>query len=282
MPCAVGERVAHVPHVARLFLGDDLQVRYRRVQHRVPVNEPFPPIDQPLLEQPYEDLAHGVREPLVHGEALVLPVQRRPQPPQLAGDGAAGLRLPLPDAVDECLAAQVVARLALGLQLTLDNHLGGDAGMVRARLPEGLVAAHAVVADQRIHEAVVEAMAHVQAAGDVRRRDHDAVGTGAIGCGLCAGIEPWREPAGVLPALVPLGFDAVGVVGLVQHDCLERRQGRPCQGLRGRQTGAARQYSEALRVGRRSERRPPQDQCIRCPSAARSSAIDFTVISIGA
>jgi hypothetical protein len=82
----------------------------------------------------------------------------------------------LPDPLDEGVAAEVVAGLALGLQLALDDHLRGDAGVVRARLPQGVARRHAVVADQRVHDGVVEAVAHVQAAGHVRRRDHDAVG----------------------------------------------------------------------------------------------------------
>ena len=43
---------------------------------------------------------------LVHGEALARPVQRGAQPAQLPRDGAAGFRLPLPDALDERVAPQ--------------------------------------------------------------------------------------------------------------------------------------------------------------------------------
>jgi hypothetical protein len=67
-----------------------------------------------------------------------------------------------------------VAANALPVELALDNDLRRDAGMVGARLPQRIVAAHPVVAGQRVHQGLVEAMAHVQRAGDIRRRQQDA------------------------------------------------------------------------------------------------------------
>ena len=43
--------------------------------------------------------------------------------------------LPFPDFFEELLAAEVVARNALGVQLALDDDLGRDTGVVGARLP---------------------------------------------------------------------------------------------------------------------------------------------------
>ena len=47
--------------------------------------------------------------------------------------------------------------------------------MIGAHLPQCLIALHAVIADQRIHHGVLKCVAHVKAARDVGRRDHDAV-----------------------------------------------------------------------------------------------------------
>ncbi|KAG1385089.1 hypothetical protein G6F59_017616 [Rhizopus arrhizus] len=42
--------------------------------------------------------------------------------------------------------------------------------MVGTDLPQRVVAAHAVVAHQRVHQGLLEGMAHVQGGGRVRRR----------------------------------------------------------------------------------------------------------------
>lgn len=60
-----------------------------------------------------------------------------------------------------------MARNLLGIELALDHDLGGDAGVVGAGHEYGVVAQHAVVAHQAIHDGLVEGMAHVQGARDV-------------------------------------------------------------------------------------------------------------------
>ena len=61
----------------------------------------------------------------------------------------------------------------------LDHHLRGDAGVVGAGLPERIAALHAPPADQRVLDGEGQRMTHVQAARDVRRRDHDGERRGA-------------------------------------------------------------------------------------------------------
>ncbi len=86
-------------------------------------------------------------------------------------------------------------------QLALHHHLRGDAGMVGAGLPERVVAAHPVPAGQDVLQRVVEGVAHVQAAGDVRRRDEDGEGLGP-GLRVGAGAEGLR----VVPCLGDAGL----------------------------------------------------------------------------
>ncbi len=75
------------------------------------------------------------------------------------------------------------------------------------RAAQHLVALHALTAGEHVHEGVVEGVTHVQAAGDVRRRQDDRVpGLVARGVGL--------EVAGVDPLLVELRFDGAGVPAL--------------------------------------------------------------------
>jgi hypothetical protein len=138
-----------------------------------------------------------------------VPVHRGAHPPQLASDGAAGFRLPSPHPFDERVATQVVAGSALAGQLPLDHHLGGDAGVIGAGLPQAVMTLHPVIAGQRVHDGVLEGVAHVQGAGDVRRRDHDAVGRA-----LAAG----GEIVSFFPEGVPALLDRVRFVGLI-HGC---------------------------------------------------------------
>ncbi len=72
------------------------------------------------------------------------------------------------------LAPEVASRLAFGLQLILDDDLRRDAGVIGADLPKRVVAEHAVVADQDVHQRLLERVPHVQRAGDIGRRKLDA------------------------------------------------------------------------------------------------------------
>ena len=172
---AVGQRVAEMPQMAVFFSGFHFQVGNGGVQYRIPVHQALAAVDQTFFVQTDENFPNGFGQPFVHGETFTAPVQRGAHAAQLAGDVVAGFRFPLPDLFDKRFPAEVVAGLAFGVEASFHHHLGGDAGVVGARLPEGALAFHAVVADQRIHDGVLERVSHVQAARDVGGRDHDAV-----------------------------------------------------------------------------------------------------------
>ena len=157
------DRIAQVPEVALGLDLHHLEIGDRGLQLRVPVDQPLVLVDQPLAIELDEHLEHGARQPLVHGEALARPVAGGAEALQLVDDRAAALRLPRPDPLDECLAAHLApARLLPLHQLALDHHLRGDAGMVGARLPQHVPAAHALEAAQDVLQRVVERMAHMQ------------------------------------------------------------------------------------------------------------------------
>ena len=206
VPRSVGERVAQVPDVPVLFLGDDLEVGHGGSQHGVPVDQALATIDEAFLVEAHESLPDCRGEPLVHGEAFIRPVHRSAHAPELARDGAAGVLLPGPDSLHESLATDVPPADALGVELALHHHLGGDARVVGSGLPQRVAPPHPVIAGQRIHDGVLEGVAHVQRAGDVGRRDHDAVGLA---------ITAWCKAALLLPEAIPVLFDGVGVEGLV-------------------------------------------------------------------
>ena len=72
--------------------------------------------------------------------------------------------------------------------------------MVGARLPQRVAALHAPPADQRVLHGEGQRVAHVQAAGDVRRRDHDGERLR-----VRAGIA--GEAPALFPARIQAGFD---------------------------------------------------------------------------
>ena len=210
---AVGQRVAEMPQVSLDLDLLDLEVGDRRQQLRIPVDQPLVLVDQPFLVEADKHFQHRARQPLVHGEALARPVARCAKPLELVEDHAAGLVFPLPDLFDERFAPDLAAvDLPLG-QLPLDHHLRGNARVVHARLPEHVLAQHAMVAHQNILKRVVERVPHVQRAGHIRRRDHDAkriplrLGAGASG-----------ERIRLCPACRDFRLYGRGVIGFFEHN----------------------------------------------------------------
>ena len=171
---AVGEGIAQFPKAPFLFDVLHLEIRQCGLEHRVPIHQALAAVDEAVLVQAHEDFGHGAREAIVHGETLTGPVDGRAHAAQLLGDLSARRLFPCPHALDELLAAEFGPALLLLFELALDHHLRRDACVVRTHLPERVASAHALIANQRIHERVLERMAHVQAAGDIRRWDHDA------------------------------------------------------------------------------------------------------------
>ena len=158
-------------------LGVDLVVGDGGAELGVPVDEAFAAEDLAGLEEAEEGLADSAGADVVEGEAGALPVARAAHELELLQDAGFVLVLPGPDALDEGLAADVVAGLLFFFEEPLlDDGLGGDAGVVGAGHPEGVVALHPAPADQDVLERVVEGVAEVEGAGDVRRGDDDAVG----------------------------------------------------------------------------------------------------------
>ena len=230
---AVGEGVAEVPELALLLLVDDLLVGEGRAGLRAPVDDPVALVDQPLLVEPDEDLLDGAGEPLVEGEAFARPVAGGADGAELLDDLAAVGALPFPDALEESLAAEIVAGDVLGvLEELLHLGLGGDAGVVGSRHPADLATAHLLEADQDVLQGVVQHMAKGEHPGHVGRGDDDRVG--GLGRGGVA-----AEVAAPLPLRVPPLFGDRRIIGL--GHLLASHGGNPGNALRthaGPQSGA--------------------------------------------
>ena len=211
---AVAERIADRPQKAVLFLVDHFQVGDRGLQHRVPVDEALATVDQALLVQAHERLDHRFGGHRVHREYAAGPVSRGAEAAHLALDRVAGVLLPLPHLLDETFAPQRVARVAVAFlrEIARHHHFGGDAGVVAAHLPQGVVAAHAVVADQCVLQRVLERVAHVQGAGDVGRRQQDRKSLSFLAFARWLADSARLEHAAALPLLVQAGLELGRVV----------------------------------------------------------------------
>ena len=207
---AVRQRIADVPQLARLGFVLNLSVGQRSRAVRAPVDDAVALVDKALVVQVYKYLADRLGAALVHGEALAVPVAGGAELFELADNAAAELVLPRPDALQELLTAEVVTGQALLLaEVLLYFDLGCDTGVVGARHPQCLISLHALGANEDILQGLVECVAHVQLAGNIRRRNNDGVR-------FLVRIDLGVEEAGIDPELVQLVLDRFRVVGLRQ------------------------------------------------------------------
>ena len=162
-----------------------------RLAARAPVDDVLAAIDQALFVEADEGLAHGAGEMLVHGEVLARTsrtdaprrfICSRMLPPYCS--------LPLPDALDEFFAAQCRWRLLPSLASWRSTIIWVAMPAWSVPGSQSVCAQHAMPADEDVHLRVVEHVAHVQAAGDVGRRQQD-VKTGLVSPG--AGVSAWKR-----------------------------------------------------------------------------------------
>jgi len=202
--------VADFPDFADAFVMDDFEVADGGEAAGAPIDHVAAAVDEAVAVEAKEGFEDGAVESGLEGEALEGPIAGGAEADHLLLDDAAAFGFPLPDAALEFLAAEVLAADALVGEFAFDDELGGDAGVVHAGKPEGVVAAHAVPADEHVYLRVLEHVADVDGAGDVGRREGD--GEGAAGTrGRIFGAEEAVFEPGVGPAVLDfLGFVGFG------------------------------------------------------------------------
>ena len=208
-PLLAVHRVVDMPEEAVLIDMLHLGIRDRGLAHRAPVYDPAALIDQALLVELHEHIHYRVRAPLVHRKALAAPVGRRSHPLELVNDPAAVFLFPLPAFLKKALSSEVVLFDSLFLQVLDNPDLGRDRRMVRSRLPQGLIPQHSLIPDQNILHRIVQGMAHMKLARNIRGRHHDRKG-------LFFGMFIRLEIALLLPVFVDPILQAFGVVGFCQ------------------------------------------------------------------
>ena len=128
----VRERVAHVRERVVDLLVHELEIRECGLVVRAPVDDPARAVDPALAVEVDEEPHDGTNVGIVHREPLPPVVHRRAHSAELAHDRAAVLPQPVPDELDERLAAELLPGLAVLGQVLLDGVLGRDAGVVVA------------------------------------------------------------------------------------------------------------------------------------------------------
>ena len=187
----------------------------------VPVYEALAAVDVAVLEHAEEGFAHGLRTHVVERETGPFPVAGGAHFSKLAEDAGLVLVFPLPDALHEFVAAEVVASLLfLGEDELFHHGLRADAGVIGAGHPQGVVALHAPPADEHVLQRVVECVAHMKGAGHVRRRDDDRVR-------LAVGVGRTVEVAAFFPERKPLGLGFLGVVSFRQFSHRRNPKSQP-------------------------------------------------------
>ncbi len=215
LAAAIGQRIGELVELAlHALVVVDLEIRERRPARHAPVDEAARAVDEAFFVKADERLDHRRRVRRIHREDRALPVERAAEQLELAQNAVAGAAAPIPDALHERLAPDIVARLSFLLaQLALDHHLRRDAGVVHAGQPHGVIGRHALPAGEDVFNRVAERVTHVQRAGYVGRRDDDRerrLGRRRVGMKV-----PARHPFGVPARLDRLRFVGLGQLG---HD----------------------------------------------------------------
>ena len=145
-------------------------------QLRVPVDQPLVLVDQALVVELTNTLSTASRQPLVHGEALARPVAGRAEPLELLDDGAAASPPSRPRPARETSRAPSRGGRAPGAPSTAARPPSAwRCRRGRCRAATARRARASARSGQDVLQRVVERVAHMQRAGDVRRRDDDAV-----------------------------------------------------------------------------------------------------------
>ena len=204
-PLFACDRVIKVPEMSDFILMLDFNVGECRLAARAPVRDAEALINQAFFIEGNENFANGTRTDIVHGEAFTGPVAGRAETADLQTDAVAVFFLPLPYTFQEFFTAEVIFIETFFRDLLFDLDLRRDAGMVFARQPQDIVTLHSLVTNQDILKSIVECMPHVQLAGNIRRRQHDAVR-------FFFRVRFIMEYTMIFPEAIPFLFDLTGVV----------------------------------------------------------------------
>ena len=177
----VGHIVAQVEQVATLVAVDYLLGAEHSLSLGIPVHHAQSAVYQPLVIEVAEDAQYAFAALLVHCKRSAVPVAAGTQAAKLLQDDASVLVCPSPSMLEKLLTCEVALLYPLCSKAVDHLGLSGDAGVVSAGHPAGILAIQACFAHQNVLDSVVEHMAHVQHTGHVWWWDDHRIRFAAIG-----------------------------------------------------------------------------------------------------
>ena len=175
-PVFLQKRVFDMPEMAGLFFVYNLCIGDGGVAHRAPVYNSAAFINPAFFMHFTEHFRNRLIAALIHGEAFSVPVAGGPQLAELAGNPAAVFLLPFPCAFQEFLPSQIVLVNAFFLQLFDDFYFRCNAGVIRSRLPECIIALHTLKTYQYILHGIIQGVSHMELSRNIRRGHHNGEG----------------------------------------------------------------------------------------------------------
>ena len=205
--------ILDIPQLARLRLILNLSIGQCGCTVRTPVDDAGALVDQTLVVQVDKDFLDRLGTAFVHREALAAPVTGGTELLQLLDDAVAVLVLPVPDALEELLAAEIIAGQTLLLaEVLLNLDLCCDTGVVGTRHPQCRITLHALGTDQNILQGFVKCMTHMQLTRDIRGRNDNGIRFFVL-------IYFCIEVAVFFPFLIELFLCRTGIIRLWQFVC---------------------------------------------------------------
>ena len=154
---------------------------------RAPIHDALSTVDKVVVVPVGKRLANSASIVWIEREVLVIIVARAAHALDLIDDRVAVLFAPFPALVDKRIAANLKAGDAFVSEFLVDLGLRGNTGVVGSEHPTRRSALHSGVPRAGVLNRVIERMAHVKNACDVRRWDDDSVGViGEIALSLAA------------------------------------------------------------------------------------------------
>ena len=169
--------IPHIPEMSLHKLMLDLIVGQYCLRSRVPVDQPFSSINQPVFEEFEKRSPNGFGAHLVHSKARPLPVTGAAHRFQLLDNAGLIFVFPGLHTPNKLLALEVGTPFSFFREDSLLNDgLRSYTCVVSTRHPERVVILHPPESNQDVLQCIIQCVTKMQRCSNIRRRDHNGIG----------------------------------------------------------------------------------------------------------